>query len=195
LKNRVFVSACFFVLGLGTVFVILGMGASAVGQALLRHKDWMAIGSGAVIAALGVHFLGLVRLPFIGREARFDGPAKAGGFGTSYLIGMAFAFGWTPCIGPVLAGILTLAANQATLGAGTALLAVYALGLGLPFLIAAAFIGPFMRWAQGFRRHMATVEKAMGVLLITVGVMIGTGEFERMAYWLLDTFPVLATLG
>ncbi|MGF1552829.1 MAG: cytochrome c biogenesis CcdA family protein [Paracoccaceae bacterium] len=194
-RRRVLVSACFFVLGLGTVFVLLGMGASALGQALLRWKDVLAVVSGTAIAVLGVHFLGLIRLPFIGREARFDGPAQAGGIGASYLIGVAFAFGWTPCIGPVLASILTLAAQQETLAAGTGLLAVYAAGLGLPFIVAAAFVGPFLRWAHGFRRHMGTVEKVMGALLVVVGLMIATGEFERLAYWLLETFPVLATFG
>ncbi|MEO0960094.1 MAG: cytochrome c biogenesis protein CcdA, partial [Pseudomonadota bacterium] len=96
---------------------------------------------------------------------------------------------------PILASILTLAAQQETLTAGTALLAVYAAGLGLPFVVAALFIGPFMRWAKGFRKHMGTVEKSMGGLLIVVGLMIMTGEFERLAYWMLETFPVLATLG
>ncbi len=111
------------------------------------------------------------------------------------MIGLAFAFGWTPCIGPILAAILTLAAQQETLAQGTGLLAVYALGLGVPFLVAAAFVGPFLRWARGFRRHMRTVERAMGGLLVVVGLMMLTGEFERVAYWLLDTFPMLATIG
>ncbi|MEM6355796.1 MAG: cytochrome c biogenesis protein CcdA [Pseudomonadota bacterium] len=195
LRRRVFLCACAFVLGLGTVFVLLGMGASALGQTMLRYKDTLAQVSGGVIMLLGLHFLGILRLPFLGREARFEGPAKAGNLGTSYVIGVAFAFGWTPCIGPILASILTLAAQQETLTAGTALLAVYAAGLGLPFIVAALFIGPFMRWAKGFRKHMGTVEKSMGGLLIVVGLMIMTGEFERLAYWMLETFPVLATLG
>ncbi|MEL7347060.1 MAG: cytochrome c biogenesis protein CcdA [Pseudomonadota bacterium] len=194
-KRRVVVAACFFVLGLGTVFVMLGMGASVLGQTMLQHKDTLAIISGIMIGTLGLHFLGVIRLPFLGREARFSGPSEAGGIGSSYLIGVAFAFGWTPCIGPVLASILTLAAQQDTLASGTVLLAVYAAGLGVPFILAALFIGPFLRWAHGFRRHMGTVEKGMGTLLVLVGIMIGTGEFERMAYFLLDTFPVLATLG
>ncbi|MEM6944658.1 MAG: cytochrome c biogenesis CcdA family protein, partial [Pseudomonadota bacterium] len=120
LKRRVLLCACCFVLGLGTVFVMLGMGASALGQSLLRHKDILAQVSGAVIGLLGLHFLGLIRLPFLGREARFEGPAKAGSMGTSYVMGVAFAFGWTPCIGPILASILTLAAQQDTLTSGTA---------------------------------------------------------------------------
>ena len=246
LRGRVFLSAVFFVLGLGTVFVLLGMGASAIGQALLTHKAELGIVSGLIIYGLGLHFVGLRRalavgavvaalmvalawagegglddvawpvggvlgvsalmqalghywqadhLPFLNREARFGGPAEAGSLGASYLIGVAFAFGWTPCIGPILAAILTLAAQQETLSAGTALLAVYALGLGMPFLVAALFVGPFLRWAHGFRRHMGKVETVMGVLLIVVGGMIMTGEFERLAWWLLETFPVLATFG
>lgn len=193
--RRVFISACFFVLGLGTVFVILGATASAAGQALLRYKTELGQIAGVTIGIMGLHFLHILRIPFLNREARFEGPTRAGGYGTSFVIGLAFAFGWTPCIGPVLAGILTLAAQEATLAAGTALLAVYALGLGMPFLIAAAFVRPFLRWARGFRRHMGWVERGMGALLVLVGVMMVTGEFERIAFWLLDTFPILATIG
>jgi len=193
--RRVFISACFFVLGLGTVFVLLGMGASAVGQALLRYKTELGQVAGGVIIVLGLHFLGVIRIPLLNREARFEGPVEAGGYGTSYVIGLAFAFGWTPCIGPILAAILTMAAQEQTLMAGTALLAVYALGLGVPFLVAALFVRPFLRWARGFRRHMGLVEKAMGGLLIVVGVMMFTGSFERLAFWLLETFPVLGTIG
>lgn len=194
-KRRVFTSACFFVGGLATVFVLLGMGASVVGQTLLQNKTILGQIAGAVIIAMGLHFLHVLRIPMLNREARFDGPGQAGGYGTSYVIGLAFAFGWTPCIGPILAAILTLAAQEATLAAGTALLAVYALGLGVPFLLAAFFIGPFLRWAHRFRRHMGLVERAMGGLLVVVGVMMVTGTFERMAFWLLETFPVLGTIG
>ncbi len=195
LARHVFVSACFFVLGLATVFVALGMTASALGQVLLQNKILLAQISGAVIIVLGLHFLHVLRLPFLDRDVRFDGPAKAGSHGTSYVIGIAFAFGWTPCIGPILGAILALAAQEETILAGTTLLAVYSLGLGVPFLIAAAFIGPFLRWARGFRRHMGMVEKVMGALLVVVGGMMITGQFERMAYWLLETFPVLGTIG
>ncbi len=144
--------------------------------------------------ALGRHWQ-TDRLPLLDREARFEGPRSAGSFGASYVIGIAFAFGWTPCIGPILGVILSMAAQEETLMAGTALLAVYALGLGVPFLIAAAFIGPFLVWARGFRRHMGLVEKIMGLMLIVVGVAMVTGDFERFAYFLLETFPFLATIG
>ncbi|HUF56168.1 MAG TPA: cytochrome c biogenesis protein CcdA [Thermohalobaculum sp.] len=193
--RRVFIAACFFVAGLATVFVALGMSASIIGQLLLQWKGVLGQVAGVVIIVLGAHFLGLVRIPLLFREARFRGPAQAGTYGASYVIGLAFAFGWTPCIGPILAVILTLAAQQETLAQGTGLLAVYALGLGVPFLVAAAFVGPFLRWSRGFRKHMGAVEKAMGGLLVVVGLMMLTGEFERMAYWLLDTFPILATIG
>ena len=210
LARHVFVSACFFVLGLATVFVALGMTASALGQVLLQNKVLLAQISGAIIVALGLHFLHVFRIPTLDRELRFAGPAqagagnremrlagsgRAGSFGTSYVIGIAFAFGWTPCIGPILGTILALAAQEETILSGTTLLAVYSLGLGVPFLIAAAFIGPFLRWARAFRRHMGLVEKAMGALLVVVGGMMITGKFERMAWWLLETFPVLGTIG
>ena len=195
LARHVFISACFFVLGLATVFVALGATASALGQMLLQHKVLLAQISGGIIVVLGLHFLHVLRIPFLDREARFDGPAKAGSHGTSYLIGIAFAFGWTPCIGPILGTILTLAAQEETIFSGTLLLAVYALGLGVPFLIAAAFIGPFLRWARGFRRHMGLVEKLIGVLLVAVGLLMIFEQFERIAWWLLETFPFLATIG
>ena len=195
LARYVFISACFFVLGLATVFVALGMTASALGQVLLQNKVLLAQISGAIIVVLGLHFLRLFRIPMLDRDVRFDGPARAGGLGTSYVIGIAFAFGWTPCIGPILGTILALAAQEETILSGTTLLAVYSLGLGVPFLVAAAFIGPFLRWARAFRRHMGLVEKAMGALLVVVGLMMITGQFERMAWWLLETFPVLGTIG
>ena len=243
--RRVFISAVFFVLGLATVFVALGMGASVVGQSLNYYKAELALASGCIIYVLGQHFIGLRnaltvagiaiatllalrllvwgepvdwfttgtiavlgvatfasamiwginRVPVLDREARFEGPQRAGTFGTSYVIGIAFAFGWTPCIGPILGAILALALQEETLMAGTALLAVYALGLGVPFLVAAAFVGPFLNWARNFRKHMGMVEKIMGVLLIVVGSMMITGDFERLAYFLLETFPSLATFG
>jgi cytochrome c-type biogenesis protein len=195
LSRHVFISACFFVLGLGTVFVALGMTASAIGQALLQYKEILAQISGGIIIVLGLHFLNVIRIPLLNRDARFEGPAQAGSLGTSYVIGVAFAFGWTPCIGPILGAILTLAAQQETLMSGTSLLVVYSIGLGVPFLVAAAFIGPFARWARRFSRHLGLVEKLMGVLLIVVGLLMMTLQFERIAWWLLETFPVFALVG
>ena len=194
-SRRVFISAVFFVLGLATVFVLLGMGASAFGQLLRENKYLLGQISGGIILVLGLHFLSIIRIPILNREARFEGPQQAGSYGASYVIGVAFAFGWTPCIGPILGAILSLAAQEETVSAGTALLGVYALGLGMPFLLAALFVGPFLSWARNFRKHMPLVEKIMGLMLIVVGLMMITGNFERLAYFLLETFPGLAELG
>ncbi|MEM7508964.1 MAG: cytochrome c biogenesis protein CcdA [Pseudomonadota bacterium] len=139
-------------------------------------------------------FRGMDKIPLLNREARFEGPEQAGNYGASFVMGTAFAFGWTPCIGPFLGTVLTLAATG-TVAEGGILLSSYALGLGVPFLVAAWYIGPFLNWAKGFRRHMGTVEIAMGALLIVVGTMLITGTMERMALFLIETFPILARIG
>ena len=194
-ERRVLISAVFFVLGLATVFVTLGAGASALGQLLLRNQIIFGQISGGIIILFGLHFLGVFRIPFLMREARFDAGKSVGGYAGAYVIGLAFAFGWTPCIGPILAAILTQAAQEETVWEGVRQLSVYAAGLGLPFILAAFFVRPFMAWMRGFRRHMGLVEKAMGALLIIVGVAMITGTFSAAAFWLIETFPFLATIG
>ncbi|MEM0943672.1 MAG: cytochrome c biogenesis protein CcdA, partial [Pseudomonadota bacterium] len=139
-------------------------------------------------------YAGADKLPLLNREARFEGPEESGSLGASFVMGTAFAFGWTPCIGPFLGAILAIAAQGGVVEGG-ALLSFYALGLGLPFLVAAWYIGPFLNWARGFRRHMGLVEVAMGALLVTVGTMLITGTMERMAFFLIETFPFLALIG
>lgn len=195
LERRVLVSSIFFVLGLATVFVALGAGASVIGQTLLQNKILFGQIAGGVIIILGIHFLGIIRIPFLYREARFDAGKSAGTYAGSYVIGLAFAFGWTPCIGPILGSILVLAGQEETIGQGILMLAIYAAGLGLPFILAAFFVRPFMNWMRGFRKHMGLVEKAMGALLVLVGVAMITGTFSAAAYWLLEVFPFLATIG
>lgn len=145
--------------------------------------------------AVALNLSGWDKIPLLNREARFEGPVETGSIGSSFLIGMAFAFGWTPCLGPILATILAFAGQTGDMVGGGVLLAFYALGLGMPFLIAALFIGRFLRWAHGFRRHLGLVERIMGAMLLAVGVMMITGDFERLAYFLLETFPSLATIG
>ncbi len=194
-ERRVLISAVFFVLGLATVFVTLGAGASALGQLLLRNQIIFGQISGGIIILFGLHFLGVFRISFLMREARFDAGKSVGGYAGAYVIGLAFAFGWTPCIGPILAAILTQAAQEETVWEGVRQLSVYAAGLGLPFILAAFFVRPFMAWMRGFRRHMGLVEKAMGALLIIVGVAMITGTFSAAAFWLIETFPFLATIG
>ncbi len=187
--------AVFFVLGLSTVFLILGFAASALGRVLLAYQQQMALAAGIVIIVFGMNFLGLLRIPFLAREVRFEARGQTGTMLGAYLFGLAFAFGWTPCIGPVLGAILSLAAQSGSTGRGLLLMAGYALGLGFPFLLTALFLGRAIGVMAGLKRHMPLVERAMGVLLVGVGILMLTGEFSDLSFWLLDTFPALARIG
>ncbi|MER2534426.1 MAG: cytochrome c biogenesis protein CcdA [Rhizobiaceae bacterium] len=184
-----------FVLGFSTVFVALGAGASTIGRLLRVWQEPLAIAAGILIILMGLNFLGILRIPLLSREARFQAQGRPASAVAAYVMGLAFAFGWTPCIGPVLGPILTLAGGRETIGEGALLLAVYSLGLGIPFLIAALFSGAFMRFLGQFRVHLGRVEKIIGALLVVAGVLFLTGGVQTAAYWLLETFPWLATLG
>ncbi len=187
--------AVFFVLGLSTVFLILGFTASIIGALFLQYQNWLNTGAGILVMIFGIHFLGIYRIGFLDREARVEVSGRGGSTFGAYILGLAFAFGWTPCIGPQLGAILSLAASEGSVARGTSLLAVYALGLGIPFLMAAAFLsrlGGVMGW---MRRHMEQIERIMGLLLWTVGLMMLTGGFSRFSFWLLEVFPALANLG
>jgi len=194
LWRRVVLASVLFVLGFTTVFVALGAGASVLGQWIQAHKAELSIVAGVIIIAFGLHFLGVLRVPLLYRQARFVADGQGAGLAGAYLMGLAFAFGWTPCIGPVLATVLTLAASEASLGAGVRLLLVYSLGLGIPFILAAMAIGPFVAFLQRFRRHIGRVETAMGLLLVLTGVLILTGSLNWFGQWLLDTVPGLAAI-
>ncbi len=194
-RQRVILPALFFVLGLSTVFLFLGFTASFLGRFFLENQVFLARISGALVIVFGLHFLGVFRIPILDREARMQAGDRGGSAFGAYLLGLAFAFGWTPCIGPQLGAILSIAATEASLARGTALLGVYALGLGLPFLLAALFIERAMGVMGRLKRHMKVIERAMGVLLIVVGVALVTGAFSAFSFWLLDTFPGLAVLG
>ncbi|MTH66284.1 cytochrome c biogenesis CcdA family protein [Paracoccus shanxieyensis] len=189
------VPALFFVLGLSTVFLLMGMAASAFGRIFLQYQDWLARASGVVIIIMGLHFLRVIRIPFLDTEARVDAGDKGGTSFGAYVLGLAFAFGWTPCIGPQLGMILSLAATGAEAGRGAALLAIYALGLGIPFLLSAIFIDRAMGVMNRIKPHLKLIERIMGVLLVVVGIALLTGAFPTFAYWLLETFPWLARLG
>ena len=154
----------------------------------------LSILAGLGIIAMGLHFLGLFRLAFLYREKRFSVQQPIGIWG-AYLMGLAFAFGWTPCIGPILAAILALAGTEDTVTRGAALLAVYSAGLGIPFIIAALAMAPFMRFMQRFRAHFGKVERVVGVLLVVTGIAFMTGGVQRASYWLLEAFPGLSNLG
>lgn len=192
--GRALVAAVLFVLGFGTVFVALGATASVFGGLIRQHLDVLTTLAGVAIIVMGLHFLGVFRIPLLYREARIDVRKPVGVWG-SYVMGLAFAFGWTPCIGPVLAVVLTTAAAQATVGYGAGLLAVYAAGLGLPFVLAALAMGPFTRFLKRFRHHLGRVEKLVGVLLVLAGIAFLTGWLTRLSFYLLETFPALGRLG
>jgi cytochrome c-type biogenesis protein len=193
--RRVLRAAACFVLGLSTVFLILALAASALGHALLVWRNEMVLIAGAAIVVFGLHFLGLLRIPLLYREARVRAPATGGTAAGAYLLGLAFAFGWTPCIGPALGAILALVAQQDSVERGLVLMAAYALGLGLPFMLTALFLRRALSVTRGLKRHMGAVERAMGVLLVGVGLMMLTGAFSGFSYWLLETFPALALIG
>ncbi|MFK7868840.1 MAG: cytochrome c biogenesis CcdA family protein [Roseobacter sp.] len=194
-RRRAIISALFFVMGLSTVFLILGFTASAFGAFFLQNQIVFARVSGLVIIVFGLHFLGILRIPFLDREARMDAGDKGGSSFGAYVLGLAFAFGWTPCIGPQLGAILSLAASEASVTRGTLLLGVYAAGLGIPFLLAAMFITRAMGVMDRLKRHMKMIERVMGGLLLVVGVAMVTGAFTTFSWWLLERFPALATLG
>jgi cytochrome c-type biogenesis protein len=194
-RRRATVAALFFVMGLSTVFLLLGFTASAFGAFFLQNQILFARISGVVIVVFGLHFLGILRIPFLDREARMDAGDKGGSSFGAYVLGLAFAFGWTPCIGPQLGAILSLAASEASVTRGTFLLGVYAAGLGIPFLLAAMFITRAIGVMNRLKRHMKTIERAMGALLLIVGVAMVSGAFSAFSWWLLEQFPALATLG
>lgn len=194
-SRRVIISALFFILGFTTVFVALGAGASLAGQFIQEHKILLGQIAGAVIILFGLHFLGILKIGLFYRDTRWQAQdANAATSFGAYVIGLAFAFGWTPCIGPVLAVVLSLAANEASLNTGIGMLFVYSLGLGVPFLLAAVAIRPFLSFMSRFRRHLGTVEKIMGALLVLTGVLFMTGAINDFGNWMLETFPILNEL-
>ncbi len=202
LTRRVALGAVGFVLGFSTVFVALGASASAINPLILAHKELLGRIAGIVIIGFGLHYISPLRIPLLNRDARFR-PDHIGDvsqnlwlqFLSPYVLGLAFAFGWTPCIGPILATILAIAASEASLNAGVTLLATYSLGLGIPFLLAAFAIRGFLVFAKRIRRHMQKVEIAAGVLLAGTGFLMAIGSFEKIAILILGVFPFLGKLG
>jgi cytochrome c-type biogenesis protein len=193
-KRETVVAALLFVAGFSTVFIALGASASAVGRLVHAYSQSLAIVAGIVIIVMGLHFLGLTRLALLMRERRLP-MAKPVGLWGAYVMGLAFAFGWTPCIGPILAAILAVAAAKDTVTTGAGLLAVYSAGLGIPFLIAAFAIEPFAAFLTRFKRHLGTVEKAMGVLMVLTGIGFLTGWVNQASFLILEWFPVLGNIG
>ncbi len=188
-------AASFFVLGLSTVFLLMGAASSAFGAFFLARSQTFATLSAIVVMIFGAHFLGIFRLRFLDQDIRLNAGDQGGSAMGAYVLGLAFAFGWTPCIGPQLGAILTIAAQEGSVGRGTVLLAVYALGLGLPFLLVAAFFPRLTPLMALMKRHMERIEKIMGLMLWTIGLLMLTGGFSQFSYWLLENLPALSQLG
>ncbi|MGG7644573.1 cytochrome c biogenesis CcdA family protein [Rhodovulum sp. YNF3179] len=194
-QRRLVVSAIFFALGVTTIFVLLGLGATAAGQVFREWKEPLSYVAAAILLVFGLHFLGVMRIPFLYREARVEAQANPATIAGAYVMGLAFGFGWTPCVGPALAAILMVASMQQSLWQGGSLLLVYGLGMTFPFVVAAFFARPFLGWMQRNRKYLGYVEKAMGLLLIVFAVLIATNSIAYIAQWMIETFPSFGKIG
>lgn len=194
-QRRLLVSAVFFALGVTTIFMLLGMGATALGQVFGQYLDTLSWVAAAVLVVFGLHFLGVIRVPLLYREARMESRAAASTILGAYLMGLAFGFGWTPCVGPALASILMIASGMGDVWRGALLLLVYGAGMTGPFVVAALFARPFLAFVQRHRAAFGWVEKGMGAMLILFAVLIATGGVNLIGQWMIETFPGLSTIG
>lgn len=193
--RRLVISAVFFALGVTTIFMLMGLGATALGQAFAQWRQPLSYVAAAVIFVFGLHFLGIFRIGFLMREARMETSRDPSTVFGAYLMGLAFGFGWTACVGPVLATILMLASGMGDLLKGALLLAVFGLGMTAPFVIAAFFAKPFLGFLQRHRSKMAYVEKTMGAMLIIFAILIATNTMNYIGQWMLEAFPVFSRIG
>ena len=193
-RRETVLAAELFVAGFATVFVALGASASVIGSLIRAYSEPLSIVAGVIIVVMGLHFLGLTPIAWLHHQKRLD-VAKPVGLWGAYVIGLAFAFGWTPCIGPILAAILAVAASEQTVARGALLLAVYSLGLGIPFIVAAFAIEPFAAFLARFKKYLRRVEQAMGALLVLTGIAFLTGGISQLSIWLLEVFPALGKIG
>ena len=193
-KRETVLAALLFVLGFSTVFVALGASASVIGSLIRAYSEPLSIVAGVIIIVMGLHFLGITPIAWLHHQKRLEVSKPVGLWG-AYVIGLAFAFGWTPCIGPILAAILAVAASQETVTRGASLLLVYSLGLGIPFIVAAFAIEPFAKFLARFKRYLRRVEQTMGALLVLTGIAFLTGSINQLSTWLLEIFPGLGNIG
>lgn len=184
-----------FVLGFSTVFIVLGASATALGQLMLKYRYELNIVAGTIVILFGLFLIGIVRTSWLQRDLRFHLNIPGGGPASAYLLGLSFAFGWTPCIGPILGAVLTMSAASATVKGGVVLLAVYSLGLGVPFLLAAIFTDTLVARLRSMSRVGRVLQIAAGALLIVMGVAMITGYLSAFSYWLLEMFPALGRIG
>ena len=194
-QRRLLMSSVFFALGVTSVFMLLGMGATAVGQVFGQYLDSLSYVAAAILVVFGLHFLGVIRVPFLYREARMESSAEPSTVIGAYLMGLAFGFGWTPCVGPALASILMIASGFGDIWKGALLLFVYGLGMTAPFIVAAFFAKPFLAWVQRHRAAFQWVEKGMGAMLIVFAVLIATGAVNVIANAMIQWMPWFSTMG
>jgi len=184
LVGRIFRNSLAFVAGFSVVFIALGASATAVGNFLLAKRSIFNVIAGIVVIIFGLHLTGLVKIPLLYREARMNTGQPKRGLGGSFLLGFAFAFGWTPCIGPILTGILALAATRDTVFQGMFLLAIYSAGLAIPFILTGLGLSQFMKFYGGFRRHLQVVEVIPGILLIAIGALMAFNKLGMLSGYL-----------
>lgn len=187
-QRRMVLSAFFFALGVTTIFALLGLGTTALGQGFRLWKDQLTYAAALLIFLFGLHFLGVLRIPFLMREARVQSRADPSTVLGAYAMGLAFGFGWTACVGPVLASILMIAAMRETMAQGMGLVLAFGLAMTAPFVVAAAFSRPFIGWMNRHRRLMGHTEKAMGAMLVLFAVLLATNSVNLIADWLIRTF-------
>lgn len=190
-RMRLVASAIMFSLGMMTIFAILGAGAFAVSELFREYMDVFRYIGGAIVLIMGLHFLDIFRIPLLDRTFQMEvGDTANMTVWSSYLVGLAFMAGWTPCVGGVLTGVFMMASADDTAWRGLLLLNVFGAGMVLPFILAAVFTAPFMQFAGAFRKHLGKMEKVMGALLILFAILILTGTVNAIAWWLIDKFPV-----
>jgi cytochrome c-type biogenesis protein len=193
-QRRLVGSAVAFSLGVTTIFVLLGLGATALGSAFIQWKDQLSYVAAAVLLVFGLHFLGIIKVPFLFREARLETTSKPSSVVGAYVMGLAFGFGWTPCVGPALAAILFMASASGDLWTGGSLLRVYGLAMTLPFVIAALFAKPFLAWVGRNRKYLGHVEKVMGAMLVIFAILIATNSVNYIADFMIRNFDWSSTL-
>lgn len=194
-QRRLLISAVMFAAGVTTIFMLLGMGATALGQMLGQYLDALSYAAAVILVVFGLHFLGVIKVPLLYREARMESSAEATTVLGAYLMGLAFGFGWTPCVGPALASILMIASGMGDIWRGALLLFFYGAGMTAPFIVAALFAKPFLAWVQRHRAAFAWVEKGMGVMLIVFAILIATGGVTLIADLMIRWVPGFVNVG
>ncbi|SDO45928.1 cytochrome c-type biogenesis protein [Lutimaribacter pacificus] len=194
-QRRLFLSAVFFALGVTSIFMLMGMGATALGQVFRDWFDVLRYVAAGLIFVFGLHFLGIIRIGILYREARMESKMDPSSVIGAYVMGLAFGFGWSACVGPVLATILMIASGMGEVWRGGLLLGLFGIGMTAPFVVAAIFARPFLNWVQRNRKYQPYVEKALGVMLVVFAILIATGTINEIANWMIEVFPVFSRIG